>query len=327
MNFKTFHQFRTDQQTRDKFAEVSLKTGDFIYPYFVVEGSGIKHEIENLWDVYHLSIDVLLEDLRVISSLGINKIILFGSIDSKLKNEYGTEAYKPDNLISRAVKKIKSQFPEITVFTDVCLCGYTSHGHCGIIDKQQINNDSTLPLLAEMARQHALGGADFVAPSAMMDGQVAAIRLALSSISGNKTKILAYSAKFASGMYGPFRNAAGSAPAFGDRKSYQMDYRNSTLAIDEIQADIEEGAEWVMVKPAHTYLDIIARGKSKFPSTPMAAYHVSGEYMLIKSAAKQGIVDEKTAMLECTYAIKRSGADYIITYFAKVLAEILRDIK
>jgi porphobilinogen synthase len=191
------------------------------------------------------------------------------------------------------------------------------------VENQKIDNEATIPLLAKMAKSHAAAGADFVAPSAMMDGQVSAIRAALKTISGNQTKILAYSAKFASGMYGPFRNAAGSAPSFGDRKSYQMDYRNATLAIEEIQADIEEGADWVMVKPAHTYLDIIARGKSKFTMVPMAAYHVSGEYMLIKAAAKQGIFDEKIAMLEATYAIKRAGADYIITYFAKELAKCI----
>lgn len=323
MQYKTFHQFRTDQQTRDKFAEVHLSKTDLIYPYFVVEGKGIKREIENLWNIYQLSVDVLLQDLQVISKLGINKIMLFGVIESSLKNETGSEAYSRNNLIDRAIKEIKSSFPSIVIFTDVCLCGYTNHGHCGIVENQKIDNEATIPLLAEMAKSHALAGADFVAPSAMMDGQVGAIRAALKTIPGNQTKILAYSAKFASGMYGPFRNAAGSAPSFGDRKSYQMDYRNATLAIEEIQDDIEEGADWVMVKPAHTYLDIIARGKSKFAMVPMTAYHVSGEYMLIKAAARQGIVDEKTAMLEATYAIKRAGADYVITYFAKELAEII----
>ena len=323
MSYKTFHQYRTDQGTRDKYAEVQLNVQDLIYPYFVVEGKEVHHEIENLWDIYHFSIDVLLEDLEVIKRLGINKIMLFGVIDNSLKDEVASEALKAQNLVSRAVKEIKGHFPDLIVFTDVCLCGYTNHGHCGIVRNESVDNDLTLPLLAEMARQHALAGADFVAPSAMMDGQVAAIKAALGSIPGNTTKILAYSAKYASGMYGPFRNAAGSAPSFGDRKSYQMDYRTKDQAIDEIAADIEEGADWVMVKPAHTYLDIIARGKSRFLETPMTAYHVSGEYMLIKASARQEIVDEISAMLESTYAIKRAGADYIISYFAPKLATLI----
>jgi porphobilinogen synthase len=326
MTYKTFHQYRTDQQTRDKFAEVSLSKSDFIYPYFVVEGKGIKREIENLWNIHQQSIDVILQDLEVISSLKINKIMLFGVIENSLKDETGSLAFSADNLIVRAIREIKKRFPNILIFTDVCLCGYTNHGHCGVIKNKNIDNNSTLPLLAAMAKTHAEAGADFVAPSAMMDGQVFAIREALNTSKNNKTKILAYSAKYASGMYGPFRNAAGSAPSFGDRKSYQMDYRTSNQALEEIQADIEEGADWVMVKPAHTYLDIIARAKTAFKHTPMAAYHVSGEYMLIKAAAKQGIVDEKLAMLEATYAIKRAGADYIITYFAKELAESLKSL-
>jgi porphobilinogen synthase len=323
MNYKTFRQFRTDQQTRDKFAEVKLLTDDFIYPYFVIEGENIKNEIDNLWNVYQFSIDLLLNDLEITYSLGINKVLLFGVIDSRLKISDGSAAWADDSIIVKAIHAISLKFPGILIFTDVCLCGYTSHGHCGLVENNEIKNNETLPLLAKMAASHARAGAHFVAPSAMMDGQVSAIKQALQQITGNKTKILSYSAKFASGFYGPFRNAAGSAPSFGDRKSYQMDYRVNRQAIDEIEADIYEGADWVMVKPAHAYLDIISKGKQAFEKIPMVAYHVSGEYMMIKAAAKQGIVDETKAFLETNYAIKRAGANFIISYYAKELARLL----
>jgi len=324
MDFNRFHKYRTSQEIRDKHSEVSLATPDLIYPLFVVDGKGHKEEIFNLWGVYHMSIDVLLEELKVISDLGINKILLFGVVSPDLKSADGRAAWMDNNLVMNAIRSIKNHFPEIIVITDVCLCGYTNHGHCGIIQNEQIDNDATLPYLALMAINHAMAGADFVAPSAMMDGQVHAIAEGLSTIPGNKTKILGYSAKFASGFYGPFRNAAGSAPAFGDRKGYQMDYRVNEQAIQEIRADIDEGAEWVMVKPALSYLDIIAKAKIRFPQKPMVAYHVSGEYMMIKTAARQGVLDETNAMLEASYSIKRAGADYIITYFAKELAQELK---
>jgi porphobilinogen synthase len=323
MSFKRFHEFRSSEEVRDKHADVTLSVKDLIYPLFVVEGNKIKKEIDNLSDVYHMSVDVLLEELKVVSKLGIDKILLFGVVPVELKTMDAQAAWTNDSLVMKAIHEIKKLFPEIIIITDVCLCGYTNHGHCGIIMNEKIDNDATLPFLSRMAMNHALAGADFVAPSAMMDGQVQAIADGLKTIPGNKTKILGYSAKFASGFYGPFRNAAGSAPAFGDRKSYQMDYRATNQAIQEIQADIDEGADLVMVKPALAYLDIIAKAKMHFPYMPMVAYHVSGEYMMIKAAAKQGILDENNALLEATFAIKRSGADFIITYFAKVIAQHL----
>jgi porphobilinogen synthase len=317
MKFANFHQYRINQAVRDKAAETILNPKDFIYPYFVVEGREIKKEINNLWNVYHFSIDMLLKDLELTIELGIDKILLFGVIGSHLKNETGSYAYNYANIVESAIRQIKQKYPNLIVITDVCLCSYTNHGHCGIIEDKKVNNDNTLPLLAEMAISHARGGADFVAPSAMMDGQVLAIREGLDKNGFSNTKILSYSAKFASSFYGPFRDAAGSAPSFGDRKAYQMDYRVNNQAIEEIRADINEGADWVMVKPAHSYLDIINKASILFDSVPIAAYHVSGEYMMIKSAAKQGYLDERNAMTETLFGIKRAGASYIITYYAR----------
>jgi porphobilinogen synthase len=316
----TFHQYRTDQQTRDYYAEVTIRPGDFIYPYFVVEGIQQKQAIASLDEVYRFSIDHLLIDIEQAQKLGINKILLFGVIDGQLKDELGTQAYAEDNLVSKSIKKIKAKFPEITIFTDVCLCGYTSHGHCGLLNSEKIDNQATLPLLANMALQHALAGADFVAPSAMMDGQVESLRQKLDE-QLLKTRILSYSAKYSSSFYGPFRDAANSAPSFGDRKTYQMDYRTIHQGINEATADIEEGADWIMVKPAHTYLDMIQRIKVANPAVPMVAYQVSGEYMMIKAAAKAGYLNEDAAMLEALTAIKRAGANYIISYYAKKFVE------
>lgn len=317
---KRFRDLRKDQNTRDKYAEVKLKPNDFIYPYFVVDGQRKREPIQSLHNVYRYSVDELIQDLEETMSLGINKTLLFGVIDESLKNESGTASCSPDNLVSRAVKAIKQKFPELLVFTDVCLCGYTSHGHCGLIRQKKVDNDTTLPLLAQMAITHAEAGADFVAPSAMMDGQVEAIRNSLNSGGYLDTKILSYSAKYASGFYGPFRDAAQSAPSFGDRRSYQMDYRTIGQATDEVAADLAEGADWIMIKPAHTYLDIIYRAKSLFPEAPLVAYQVSGEYMMIKAAADAGLLDERIAMTEVLTAIKRAGANYIITYYAKTLS-------
>jgi porphobilinogen synthase len=311
-----YHQYRKDQDTRDKYAEVNVTSDNFIYPYFVVEGSKQKQEINSLKNVFRFSIDELLKDIEQVVKIGINKILLFCVIDESLKDEIGSNAYSENNLINRAIKKIKEGFPELLIFTDVCLCGYTSHGHCGLLKNQEIENDATLPLLAEMALQHALSGADFVAPSAMMDGQVEAIREKLNE-KKLKTKILSYSAKYSSGFYGPFRDAAKSAPSFGDRKTYQMDYRTIDQALQEVKADIDEGADWVMVKPAHSYLDIIQRVKKNYPKIPLVAYQVSGEYMMVKAAAGAGYLNEEAAMIEVLTAIKRAGADYIISYYAK----------
>lgn len=266
--------------------------------------------------IFRFSIDQLLYDIADTLALGIDKVLLFGVIPNEQKDERGTAAYKPDNIISQAVRAIKAKFPQTIVFTDICLCEYTSHGHCGLLHGHDVENDSTLPLLAEMAYQHAVAGADFVAPSAMMDGQIEALRQRLDK-EGLKTKILAYSAKYASAYYGPFRDAAGSAPSFGDRKSYQMDYRTHDQGLEEIQADIEEGTDWIMVKPALPYLDILYRASQQFPEYPLVAYQVSGEYSMLVNGAANGLFDEKRIFAESLTAIRRAGAKYIISYYAK----------
>ena len=315
---KRFRDLRKDQTTRDLHADVQITEKDFIFPYFVVEGTNVLQPIESMPGISRFSVDTLLEDLREVQELGIDKILLFGVVSEDDKDEKGTAAYREDNLISRAVRSVKAAFPKIIVFTDVCLCEYTNHGHCGLLHDHYVDNDSTLPLLAEMAYQHAIAGADFVAPSAMMDGQVEAIRKRLddSGLHG-RTKILAYSAKYASAFYGPFRAAADSTPAFGDRKTYQMDYRTHDQGLEEIEADIAEGTDWTMVKPAIPYLDIVARASARFPDTPMVAYQVSGEYSMLKAAAAAGYLDEQRVVYESLIAIKRAGAKYIISYYAK----------
>lgn len=313
---KRFRTFRKDQATRDRFADVALSVQDFIFPYFVVDGEGIVEPIPTMPGINRYSIDTLVADVLTIRQLGIDKVLLFGVVKDEVKDERGSAAYSEDNLISRAVRAIKQSSPETIVFTDVCLCEYTSHGHCGLLHDHDVDNDTTLPLLAEMAFQHAKAGADFVAPSAMMDGQVEAIRHRLSQ-AGLPTRILAYSAKYASAFYGPFRDAADSAPSFGDRKTYQMDYRTHDQGLEEIETDLAEGADWTMVKPALPYLDIIARSVERFPKVPMVAYQVSGEYSMLKAAAQAGYLDEQRVVYESLIAIKRAGAQYIITYYAK----------
>lgn len=329
---KRFRQYRTTQAVRDYWADVpEVMPRDFIYPYFVVEGSGVKEEIGTMRNIYRFSIDTLLEDIGELLTLGIDKVLLFGVVAQEEKDERGTRGYSPDSIVARAVRAVKKAFPQVTVMTDVCLCEYTSHGHCGLLRPQEsssrfagsrgvfdIDNDSTLPLLAEMAYQHALAGADFVAPSAMMDGQVEAIRRRLDGDTRTKhTRIMAYSAKYASAYYGPFRDAAQSAPSFGDRRSYQMDYRTRNQGLEEIAADISEGADWVMVKPALAYLDIIQRATDRFSGTTMVAYQVSGEYSMLMNAAQQGLFDEWRIFHESLTAIRRAGAQYIISYYAK----------
>ena len=315
---KRFRPYRLTPEIRDKYADVSINVKDFIYPYFVVEGDGVKEEISTMPGIYRFSIDTLVEDVKEIYALGIDKVLLFGVIDDNQKDERGSLAYAEDALVCRAVKAIKAAQPEVCVITDVCLCEYTSHGHCGLLCNHDVDNDSTLPLLAEMAYVHAKAGANFVAPSAMMDGQIEALDKRLREAGlRDKCKILAYSAKYASAFYGPFRDAADSAPSFGDRKTYQMDYRTHDQGLEEIAADIEEGADWTMVKPAMPYLDMIARGVERFPQTPMVAYQVSGEYSMLKAAAKLGYLDEQRVVFESLIAIKRAGAQYIISYYAK----------
>lgn len=324
---KRFRQYRVTQEVRDRYADVpEILPEDFIYPYFVEEGEGIKTEVASMKGVYRFSIDTLLEDIRELLPLGINKVLLFGVIPQQKKDELGTQAYSADSIIVRAVRAIKATFPQVVVFTDICLCEYTSHGHCGVLDSPLtplVLNDPTLPLLAEMAYQHALAGADFVAPSAMMDGQIEALRKKLDSDPlTKKTKILAYSAKYASAYYGPFRDAACSAPGFGDRRSYQMDYRTKNQGLEEIEADIEEGTDWIMVKPALAYLDIIQRASERFPDYPMVAYQVSGEYSMLLNAAEQGLFNEERIFHESLTAIRRAGAKYIISYYAKRYAQL-----
>lgn len=315
---KRFREFRKDQATRDKYADIALGAKDFIYPYFVVEGEGVKEEISTMPGIYRFSIDTLVTDVKECYALGIDKVLLFGVIEDSLKDERGSLAYAEDALVCRAVRAIKAAIPEVCVITDVCLCEYTSHGHCGLLHNHDVENDATLPLLAEMAYVHAKAGADFVAPSAMMDGQIEALDKRLREAGlRDKCKILAYSAKYASAFYGPFRDAADSTPSFGDRKTYQMDYRTHDQGLEEIAADIEEGADWTMVKPAMPYLDMIARGVERFPQVPMVAYQVSGEYSMLKAAAKLGYLDEQRVVYESLIAIKRAGAQYIISYYAK----------
>lgn len=302
--------------------DAKLKVKDLIYPYFVVEGRGKKETIKHFPGVYRFSVDRLLGDIESTRGLGINKVLLFGLPSQK--DAVGASAYKKENIVSRAVRTLKKEFKGTTVLTDVCLCGYTAHGHCGVLSSRAaIDNKKTLEALAKMAVAHAEAGADWVAPSAMAKGQVLALRSALNRVGFRKTKILGYSAKFASNFYGPFRDAADSSPKFGDRSSYQLGFSDSRPALKEIKEDIAEGADMCMVKPALSYLDIISKAKEKF-SFPLAAYNVSGEYSMVKYGAEQGLWDEKKMTLEILSSIKRAGADVIITYHAKDAARWLK---
>ncbi|AEE90662.1 MAG: porphobilinogen synthase [Tepidanaerobacter acetatoxydans] len=311
---------RLNQNIRDMVRETSLNVKDLIYPYFVVEGENVKEEIEAMPKVFHFSIDKLVKDVKETYELGIPAILLFGIPSSK--DEVGSQAYASSGIVQRAVRAIKEAIPSMIVITDVCLCEYTSHGHCGVVESGYVDNDKTLELIAKTALSHAKAGADMVAPSDMMDGRVGCIRQILDSEGYVTVPIMAYSAKYASGFYGPFREAAQSAPQFGDRRSYQMDPANSDEALREIALDIEEGADIVMVKPALAYLDIIRRAKDSF-KVPLATYNVSGEYSMIKAAALKGWLDEKVVVLESLTSMKRAGADMIITYFAKDAAKWL----
>jgi len=316
---------RKSQAIRDLVRETTLTVNDLIYPLFIVEGEGIKEEVKSMPEVYRFSIDKVLEEIRSAVDLGIKAVLLFGVPDKK--DEVGTSAYIRDGIIQRAVKVIKDNFPELVVITDVCLCEYTSHGHCGVVKKGQglyeIDNDETLQLIAKVAVSHAKAGADIVAPSGMMDGMVSAIREALDEAGFMQTAIMSYSVKYCSNFYGPFRDAAQSAPRFGDRKSYQMDPGNAREAMREATLDVQEGADIIMVKPAMPYLDIIKMLRDNFYH-PIAAYQVSGEYAMIKAAARLGYLDEERIMMESLIGIKRAGADLIITYFAKRVAELLQ---
>lgn len=308
-------------------SQTRISAGDLVMPYFALRGRNKKETIKSMPGIYRLSIDNLVKDIKETRGLGINSALLFG-IPVK-KDEYAKEAYSEDGVVQKAIKAIKKDIGDIIIITDVCLCGYTSHGHCGIRKSQNpkvksqnriIDNDKTLKVLAKIALSHAYAGADFVAPSAMMDGQVRAIREALDKNGFQDTGILAYSAKYASNFYGPFREALDSTPEFGDRKTYQMDYRNADEALREIEKDINEGADIVMVKPSLAYLDIIYRAKEKF-NIPLAAYNVSGEYAMVKAYCQK---PEKELVLEILTGIKRAGADIIITYHAKEAARWLK---
>ncbi len=296
---------------------------DFIYPLFVVEGKGIQEEISSMPGVFHFSPDRLPREAEEIAHLGIPAVLLFGI--PAHKDEVGSAAYDPEGVIQQAIRVIKKSVPELLIVTDVCLCEYTSHGHCGVIVNGDVDNDRTLPLLAKMALSHAQAGADIVAPSDMMDGRVKAIREALDGARLENIPILSYAAKYASAFYGPFREAAESTPQFGDRRSYQMDPPNVREALREIEQDINEGADIIMVKPALAYLDVISKVREKF-NYPLAAYNVSGEYSMVKAAALRGWLDEKRIVMEILTSIKRAGADIIITYHAKEVAQWLKTV-
>ncbi len=315
---------RKNPMIRTMMQETTLRCADFIYPIFVVEGHGIKEPIPALPDVYHLSIDMLKDEVAELREAGVSSVLLFGVPDHK--DACATSAFEENGIVQRGIRELRRLMPELYVITDVCMCQYTDHGHCGILTSDgYVDNDQTLPYLAKIAVSHAVAGADMVAPSDMMDGRVGAIRAALDENGFENVAIMAYSAKYASSFYGPFREAAGSAPSFGDRKSYQMDCHNSDEAIREIALDIEEGADIVMVKPAMPYLDIIQRTKDTF-DVPIAAYQVSGEYSMLKNAISAGLLS-KDAMVEALIGIKRAGAGLIISYYAKDICRKLREVR
>jgi len=311
---------RYNSIVRDMVRETYLHKNDLIYPLFAVPGSGVKNEVRSMPNVFQMSIDVLIEECKEVAALGIPAVLLFGIPEHK--DEVGSEAYAEHGIVQEAVRAIKKEVKNLVVITDVCMCEYTSHGHCGIVKDGEILNDETIELLSKEAVSHVEAGADIVAPSDMMDGRVAAIRKGLDNAGFTNTPIMSYSVKYASGYYGPFRDAAESAPTFGDRRSHQMDIANTNEAMREAESDIEEGADIIMVKPAGPYMDVIRRVKDKF-NMPLAAYQVSGEYSMIKAAGQLDWIDEERVMMESLIGIKRAGADLILTYFAKDVAKLL----
>ncbi|TET68718.1 MAG: porphobilinogen synthase [Dehalococcoidia bacterium] len=312
---------RRTESLRALVRENHVEVRDLVYPLFIIEGSGMKQEITSMPDIFRFSVDQLPQEVEEIAKLGIPAVLLFGIPEHK--DEVGSAAYHPEGVIQQAIRAIKKSVPKLLVVTDVCLCEYTSHGHCGVVVDGYVDNDQTLLLLARTAVSHAEAGADMVAPSDMMDGRVKAIREALDEKGLQHTPILAYAAKYASAFYGPFREAAEATPQFGDRRSYQMDPPNLREALREVEQDIAEGADIIMVKPALAYLDVIRRVRDTF-NYPVAAYNVSGEYAMVKAAALQGWLDEKQVVLEILTAIKRAGADIILTYHAKEVARWLQ---
>jgi porphobilinogen synthase len=320
--FRRLRRMRMTKTLRSMVRETELSLNDFIYPLFVVIGKKIKKEIGSMPGVFQLSVDELIRECIEVKALGIPAVILFGIPENK--DEIGSGAYDEHGIIQTAVRALKKEIPDFLVITDVCLCEYTSHGHCGIVEDGEIVNDASVELLAKEALTHAQAGADIIAPSDMFDGRVKAIRQILDKNNYINIPIMSYSAKYASGFYGPFREAAESAPKFGDRRSHQMDPANSDEALREVEQDINEGADIVMVKPALSYLDIIRRVKDRF-QMPTAAYNVSGEYSMIKAAGRNGWIDEPRVMIEVLTSIKRAGADMILTYFAKEAARLLKE--
>ena len=315
---------RSTKAIRNLVRETKLQIEDLIYPLFIVDGENIKREIPSMEGVYHFSVDMLEDEIKELTELGIEHVLLFGVPDDEKKDCCASEAFNPEGAVQRAVRKIKEINPQMDVICDVCMCEYTDHGHCGILtDSGYVHNDKTLNYLGKIALSYAESGADMVAPSDMMDGRIGAIREILDNKGFENVVIMAYSAKYASAFYGPFRDAANSAPQFGDRKTYQMDPSNSNEAIVEGKLDVAEGADIIMVKPALSYLDVIQRFKDNF-DLPIAAYNVSGEYSMLKLAVKQGLLNE-SAIYEAVMSIKRAGATIIITYFAKDIAKMLKN--
>lgn len=312
---------RTTPSLRAMMRETRMSPSSLIYPLFAIEGENIKNEIPSLPGQYHWSPDRICEAVEECIAAGVEKVILFGL--PAHKDEIGSGAWAEDGIVQQAIRAIKASYPDFYVITDVCMCEYTSHGHCGILCDHYVDNDKTLECLAKIALSHARAGADMVAPSDMMDGRVGAIRSILDENGFINVPVMAYSAKYASAFYGPFRDAAGSAPSFGDRKSYQMDPHNSREAMLECELDVREGADILMVKPALSYLDVIVKAKERF-DLPLAAYSVSGEYAMIKAASAAGLIDEYRIMCESALSIYRAGADILITYYAKELAQAMK---
>jgi len=320
--FARLRRLRRTESLRRMVRETKLSVDDLIYPIFVVEGSDKKEEIGSMPGVYHFSLDRLDEEMEEVVKLGIPAVILFGVPDHK--DAYGSEAYNDEGIVQKAIRQIKRNYPEMVVLADNCLCQFTDHGHCGVVEDGEIDNDASLELLVKTAISQAKAGADIIAPSNMMDGFVAAIRSGLDEAGFTHIPIMSYAVKYASAFYGPFREAAHSTPQFGDRKTYQMDPANIREAIREAYADVEQGADFLMVKPALAYMDVIKTIKEEF-TLPVVAYNVSGEYAMIKAAAINGWIDEKKVVLEMLLGMKRAGSDLILTYYAKDVARWLRE--
>lgn len=322
LSFKRHRRLRSSTSMRSLVRETHLRPTDFIYPIFVIEGLNIKNEISSMPGIYQLSFDHLLEEVKEAYELGIRSIILFGVVSNK--DEIGSEAFHDHGIIQEATRMVKKDFPDILVVADTCLCEYTSHGHCGVIQNQDVDNDASLELLAKTAVSQAKAGADIIAPSNMMDGFVVVIRKALDEAGFSHIPIMSYAVKYASAFYGPFRDAADSTPQFGDRKTYQMDPANRLEAIREASSDVEEGADFLIVKPAMSYLDVVREVRDNF-DLPVVAYNVSGEYSMVKAAAQNGWIDEKALVMEKLTSMKRAGSDLIISYFAKDVAKWLQE--